>query len=429
MDRRIRNFDALASTPPRKDALAIAEAGYEAIDVGAAFARTVRLEGDELIVAGTAHPVSGRRIFFVGVGKCAIAGAEAAERVLGARLAGGIALDVRGLADGRLKRIDAFVGTHPKPTQENVDATHRILSLLEQLEERDLVILLVSGGGSVLLCSPEEPFTCTDEGVLFDALTDKGATIEELNTVRKHLSKARGGWLAKAALPAEVIALIVSDVPGNDPEFIASGPTVKDTTSVADAEAVLAKYGVPLPPGGFIETPKDEADFARTTNVLFLSNKDALAAMAAEASARGYAARVVTDTLRGEARAVASQIVEELHGAPPKTALLYAGETTVTLGDHPGRGGRNQELALATLGNVRDGELVLPFSSDGRDATDHAGAIADSETRAHARARNADAAAALTAHSSYDFFEATGDALLTGLLESNVSDLIIAIKS
>ncbi len=430
MDRRIHNFDALASTPLRTDALAIAEAGYRAVDIGTAFARKVRVDGDELVVDGAPRILlDSRRVHFVGVGKCAIAGAEAAERLFGDRIESGIALDVRGLADGRLGTIEAFVGTHPKPTQENVDATHRIITLLEGLTADDLVIMLVSGGGSVLLCSPEAPFTCADEGMLFDALTDRGATIEELNTVRKHLSKARGGWLAKAAQPAEVVALIVSDVPGNDLEFVASGPTVKDTTSVEDAQAVLEKYGIPAPPSGFIETPKDDADFARVSNVLFLSNRDALDAMKTEAAARGLTARVVTDTMHGEARAVAGQVAEALHDAPPKSALLYGGETTVSLGEHPGKGGRNQELALAALAELHDGELVLPFSSDGKDATEHAGAIADAETRAHARARNADASTALAAHSSYDFFKASGDALVTGLLESNVSDLVIALKN
>lgn len=426
---RIRNADALGSTPLRQDALAIAEAGYAAVDVGSAFTKKVRLEGDELVVEDVRRPLDGRRVHFIGVGKCAIAAAEAAERLLGDRLASGIALDVRGLADGRLGKIEAFVGTHPKPTQENVDATHRILTLLENLGEDDTALVLVSGGGSVLLCSPQEPMTCLDEGFIFDALTDKGASIEELNTVRKHLSKARGGWLAKVAVPAEVIALIISDVPGNDIEFIASGPTVLDCTTVADAEAVLEKYGIPLPPGGFIETPKDSADFAHVTNVLFLSNQDALKAMEAEASARGFAPRVVSDRMQGEARVVAQDVVRALHDVPAKSALLYGGETTVTLGPNPGKGGRNQELALAALGDIREGELVLPFSSDGKDATEHAGAIADETTAAHAKERGADAVAALARHASFDFFEKTGDALLTGLLESNVSDLVVAIKS
>ncbi|OYV26725.1 MAG: hypothetical protein B7W98_02970, partial [Parcubacteria group bacterium 20-58-5] len=194
-------------------------------------------------------------------------------------------------------------------------------------------------------------------------------------------------------------------------------------------EAVLAKYAVSLPEGSLIETPKDDADFARVENVLFLTNRDALDAMKEEARARGYAPRIMTDTMHGEARAVAGEICAALRAAPPSSALLYGGETTVSLGAHAGRGGRNQELALASLARLTDDELVLAFASDGKYATPHAGALADAETRAHARAKNVDADAALSAHASYDFFAATGDALQTGLLESNVSDLVIALKT
>lgn len=429
MAHRIRNFDTLAENDLRADALAIAEAGYAAIDTGEAVAHKLRIEDDTLTIGDVSYPLSGRRVYFVGVGKCAFAAAAAIEKLFGDRLAGGVALDVSPLAEGALAKIEAHVGTHPLPSDTNVQAAKRIVEFLSNRTPQDLVLMLISGGGSALLCLHDAPMTCIDERELFEALTAKGAPIQDLNTVRKHTSLARGGALAQAAYPAEVIALIVSDVPGNDLASIASGPTVLDASTVADAQAVLARYGVAAPAGiGFIETPKEQKYFERVANVLFLTNRDALSAMREEAARRGYAAEIKDDRLAGEAHDLGRAIAEELHSASAKTALLYAGESTVTLGAHNGKGGRNQEMALAALADLRDDELLLPFASDGRDNTDCAGAIADSVTRAHARAQNLSAQEFLDQHRAFDFFTTADDALMTGYTGSNVSDLIIAIK-
>jgi glycerate-2-kinase len=271
--------------------------------------------------------------------------------------------------------------------------------------------------------------TCEDESGLFNGLTARGAPIQDLNTVRKHISRARGGALAAAAYPAEVVSLIVSDVPGNDLAAIASGPTVLDASTVADAQAVLAKYGITDAANvELMETPKEPKYFERVTNMLFLSNQDALTAMLGEAVQRGYAASIADDRFTGEARELGRTIVEKLHASPGNMALLYAGESTVTLGEHHGEGGRNQELALSVLEHIRNGELILAFASDGRDNTAHAGAIADEITSAHAREKNLSAEEYLDAHRSYDFFTTAGDALMTGYTGSNVSDLIVALK-
>ena len=433
MTHVIRNLDALAENALREDALALAEAGYAAINVGDALARALRIEGEELVVstggAKTRRPLRGLRVFFVGIGKCALVAAGAAEQIFGDRLYGGIALDVANPSAITLKKIELALGTHPLPSEENVSATARIMRLLGSCGEGDLVIMLVSGGGSTLIAAPEAPMTVADERKLFELLTDAGATIEELNTVRKHTSLARGGGLAKAAFPAEVISLIVSDVPGNDIEFISSGPTVRDGTTVADARAVLARYAVPDSGLTLIETPKEGKYFDRVTNALLLSNDDALAAMREEAARRGYAARIVNDRVSGEAREVGRGLVELLHEAAPYSALLYAGETTVALGKTHGNGGRNQELALGALGEIRPGELLLALASDGRDNTDHAGAIADTLTKSHADSHGLDAREYVAQHRSYDFFTTTGDALETGYTGSNVSDIIITIKN
>ena len=273
--------------------------------------------------------------------------------------------------------------------------------------------------------------TPADESALFKELTAHGATIQDINTVRKHISSARGGGLARAAYPAEILSLIVSDVPGNDIAFISSGPTVQDSSTITDAKEVLARYNITISNITFIETPKEEKYFERVTNLLFLTSKDALDAMKDEAAKRGYETEIVDDHFSGEAREVGRAVVEKLHDASQKTALLYAGESTVTLREvrPPSQaGGRNQEIALASLETILDDEIILPFASDGHDNTDYAGAIGDSISRAHASEHNLSIAEYIVAHRSYEFFSITGDALSTGYTGSNISDLIIALK-
>lgn len=427
MPHRIENFDALATSALRRDALVIAEAGYAAADVGNALRRTIAVEEGLLRVNVGAFPLPETGVYFVGVGKCAFAAAPAIESIFGEHLRSGIALDVSEAPKG-LAKIETLVGTHPLPSETNRAATKRIMEFLAGKTENDLVVMLISGGGSTLLCQPDAPMTCEDESALWSGLTAKGATIQEINTVRKHTSRARGGWLAALAFPSNIIALVVSDVPGNGIESISSGPTTLDSSTIAEAKAVLERYGMSADRVALIETPKESKYFERTSNVLFLSNADLLSAMKQKAGELGYAAEIVSDRFSGESRDVGRSVSEKLRAAPPKTALLYAGESTVTLGEHNGAGGRNQELALSALADVSDDELILPFTSDGRDNTDHAGALCDSVTRAHADSLGLSAGEYLATHRTYDFFESTGDALLTGYTGTNVSDLIIAIK-
>ena len=429
MEHVIRNFKTLAENDLRQDALAIAEAGYIAIDTASALERKLRVTGDELHIGEKTFSLTGRRIFFVGIGKCAFAGARAIEKILGERLAGGVALDIASNTETPSAKVEALTGTHPLPNGTNVQSSKRIIEFLSDLREDDLVIMLISGGGSTLLCLPDAPMTYLDESTLFHELTAHGASIQDINIVRKHISRARGGALAKAAYPAEVVTLIFSDVQRNDVHTISSGPTVLDTSTVADAQAILSKYNV-IPPANttFIETPKEANYFERVTNMLFLTNQDALLAMQNEAKRRGYATETVDDRFTGEARDVGHAVLEKLHTSPTNTALFYAGESTVTTAASRGKGGRNQEMALAALERIRDGELILSFASDGHDNTEHAGAIADTMSREHARAQNLSIGEYLDAHRSYDFFKTTGDALITGYTESNVSDLIVALK-
>jgi glycerate-2-kinase len=281
-----------------------------------------------------------------------------------------------------------------------------------------------------LLYLPEDKGS-KEELPIMKTLMDVGATIQEINTIRKHMSLARGGYLAKYAYPARGVALIFSDVPTDNLNFIASGPTIKDQTTVKEAEEVLDKYKVLKTCGiekcGLIETPKEDKYFVNMRNILIASNSTALEAMRVEAEKLGYATEVRTNRLAGEARDVAKMLLDNLKTAPHKTVYLYGGETTVTV-KHDGKGGRNLELALSALRTVQEGQMVLPFDSDGHDNTDYAGAICDTIAGKKAQDLNIDLEQYLSENRSYEFWGKIGDYLMTGETGSNVSDLIITIN-
>ena len=413
--QKIQKLIGLATTPLRKAALEIAEAGLWAIDT-----RKVVEEG----MAKLNLPLdSSERLFVVGIGKCATQGVLALEKVLGAKITDGLVLDIQ---EGQFQKVRFLQGDHPFSTERDREATKEIIAFLKQMTENDIVLFLISGGGSALLCQPEK-HTCKHEEEIIKHLFAKGATIQELNIVRKHLSLARGGNLAQYAYPARVISLIFSDVPGNDVGVVSSGPTVFDKSTRDDAKEVLEKYGVGQYEKFLIETPKDKKYFEKVQNILFVSNRTALDAMAQRAKELGLEPHIKTAELTGEARDVAKELVEELHKAPSKSVLLYGGETTVMV-KKAGKGGRNLELALSALKFVQDDELLLSLASDGRDNTECAGAIADFLGQEHAAKQHLNVEEYLEENKSFSFFEKTGDYVVTGNTGSNVSDLIIAIK-
>lgn len=422
----IKNHKELATTPLRKNALEIIEAGLEAINTSAAIRKNVRIEGRKLIVKDKEFPLEKfERIFVVGIGKCAFEAGETLESVLGDSLTGGIVLDVY---KGSLHKIKSFAGTHPYMSEVNIDVTKEIITLLNGLTEKDLVLFVISGGGSALLCQPNN-FTCQDETAIVDCLVKSGVPIQELNTVRKHLSLARGGYLAQYAYPAKVVSLIFSDVPGNNLEFIASGPTIQDSTSIGDAEKILKKYNIFETCGNsitLIETPKDPKFFENVANILLVSNSDALNAMKEKAKGLGYNPQIKTSEFSGEARELGPKIISELSTSQLKTILLYGGESTVTV-KHSGKGGRNQELALSAIAAIRSGQLLASVATDGRDNTDFAGAVCDENTKITSEKKKLNPQKFLDENRSYEFWEKTGDYLMTGITGSNVSDIIIAI--
>ncbi len=428
----IKNLDSLSVTPLRRDALAIVSAGYDAINTRTVLRETVILTENTLTISGKIYPLSPQqKIWVVGAGKCAIESAAALEDILDNRLAGGVVVDVSdSIKCLPLKKIECLIGTHPEPSQKNEQATKRIVDVLSSLTKDDIVIEIVSGGGSTLLCLPNKAMTCADEAEAFKELTDAGATITEMNTLRKHISTARGGWLAKTAYPAQLIGLIFSDVPGNDMSVISSDPTVKDLTTVTDAERIIDKYKLhAFSKEALIETPKEDAYFASVQNVLLVTNERALTKMKCVAEDLGYTARIVTDRYSGEAVDIAKEVQDELTKAPRGNVFLYGGESTVTLGEHAGKGGRNLEMALAGLSTIGDDEIIIPFSTDGRDNTDFAGGICDKITKEYAIQNRLPIESYLREHRSYDFFTKTGGALITGNTGANVSDIIIGITA
>ncbi|MGC9031687.1 MAG: glycerate kinase type-2 family protein [Minisyncoccia bacterium] len=428
--KKIKNFEKLAQNKLRSDALLIAEAGLEAIDTSNIVSKFIQLENNILTINHHQFNILNfNKIVVCAIGKCALEGAKALENILGDFITDGIALYV-GEKNIELKKIEKIRGTHPYPSEINVNASKKIIKKLSNLTEKDLVIFLISGGGSTLLCLPtKSDFSLETE--IFKILTRQGANILELNTLRKHISLVRGGFLAKYIYPAKAISLIFSDVLNNNLSFISSGPTVKDETTIEDAKKIIEKYQLQnflnLSEIELIETPKEDFYFENILNILAVSNEDALKAMENKAKELQYNVKIIDKNISGEAREVGIKILNDLRTEPNNTVLLYGGETTVTVKGH-GRGGRNLELALACAFNILENEIVVPFDSDGKDNGDFAGAIADLITKNLVLENIAEAKIYFENNDEYPLFEKIGNYLLTGDTGSNVSDLIIAIK-
>jgi len=430
------NYHTVALTPLRKQALLIADAGLEAIATERAVAAHFQYdEGSKVLkIRGQKFDTAGyKRVIVVGFGKAALQAATAIQKILGERISCGFVIDVVKGSDENIAAVGSSnivcrVGTHPYPTVVNVSATKELVAMLEQSSADDLVICVISGGGSSLLCYPSD-ISCDDERGIINSLTESGASIQELNTVRKHISKVKGGNLAKICYPATVISLIFSDVPGDELGMVASGPTVKDETTLRDAAAVLQKYNVldrcKLPSCELVETPKEDKYFENVHNVLFVSSADALAAMQKKADDLGFGVTVWNRAFQGEAAVLGPEITAALR---PGTCLLGAGESTVSLGAGHGEGGRNQEMALAALARIKDNQILLAVASDGRDYTEAAGAIADAEVLQQAQKLGLDPEQYLARHDSFNFFCEVNGLLQTGDTGSNISDFFVGLS-
>lgn len=383
------------------------------------------------------------------MGKAAFTMASAAEAVLGDAIADGIAVGVS--APLPLSRVRAHVAGHPIPDERGLAAAEQIERMADALGRDDVLVVLVSGGASALLPAPPPSVPLAEKAALTSALLRAGATIQELNTVRKHLSRLKGGGLARRASPARVIALVLSDVVGDDLATIASGPVTPDPTTYGDALAVLEDRGVrDVSPratrhledgarGAVPETPKPgAAEFRRVRSVVIGSTRLSVDAAAREARRSGLRPLVLTTTLQGEAREIGPALVSVLRecierGRParPPVCLLAGGETTVTVrGD--GHGGRNQEIAVAAVASLARcpvPALIASLATDGIDGhSDAAGGIADTRSLGRARALGlAPPAAFLAASDSSAFLAPLGDLIITGPTGTNVVDLTVLL--
>ena len=352
---------------------------------------------------------------------------QAVERLLG-KLVSGVWINVADGSNVRLRRAHLHPSGHPVPDQRGLEGARHIAEIARESGPRDLLICVISGGASALMPLPAPGVTLAKKRAITRRLLASGATIHEINTVRKHLSAIKGGHLAALAAPATVIALILSDVIGDDLTVIGSGPTVLDPTTVADAAAVLKRYRIPIPK--LAETPKHRV---AAQNVIVGSNRQSIDAAAKKARELGYRPIVFSTTIDGETRDIArmhAAIVREMIAEGGRNVcFLSGGETTVTL-HGKGLGGRNQEFVLASSIALESAPNVTIFSAgtDGIDGpTDAAGAVADAATLRRAAVLHLDARQFLAANDSYHVFEKTGGLIKTGPTGTNVMDVRILL--
>lgn len=431
----------------REDALACIHAAIAAVEPEALVRGFLEGHREMLEVEGTIH--------LAGIGKAGAAMARGAAGVVGENLAGGALIVPAGEEEGAPAGVDVFGGGHPVPNEEGVCGAERILALAEALGEDDLLLCVISGGGSALMTLPPRGVSLEDLRRTTQLLLEAGATIDELNAIRKHLDRLKGGRLARAAAPARVLALILSDVVGDPLDVIASGPVSPDPTIYRDALGVLDRFRlrekVPAPVREHLERgehgeepespgPGDPV-FGRVRAEIVGNNVLAAKAARAEAERRGYAAEILTTTFTGEAREVGRDLAEAAvralrAGGPlePPACLIAAGETTVTV-TGKGKGGRNQEVALSAAIALHelleeeeaDRVLVASFGTDGIDGpTDAAGALATGTTLRRAAARGQDAQTALADNDAYPYFQTLEDLIHTGPTGTNVMDLVLA---
>ncbi len=439
-------------TQRREDALDIFRAGLQAADPRRCISRTLVLEGDHLRLVDADFSLRQfSKILVVGAGKATPAMAAAVEEILGDHITTG-AINTKYDHGLPLSRISTTECDHPLPDQVGVAGTERMVSLLQETDEETLVLCLFSGGGSALMPAPIEGISLAEKQETTQMLLACGASINEINAIRKHLSRTKGGHLARLAFPAQVVSLMLSDVIGDPLDTIASGPTHPDSTRFADCLDILEGYqlGQQLPTavyqhlqagaqGRLPETPKvGDPCFERVQTRVIGNNALAIAAAQQIARDHGYHTLVLSSRIEGETRevaavhtAIAQEILTSGQPIPTPACIISGGETTVTLRGQ-GKGGRNQEFALAAALRLQswDHITLLSGGTDGTDGpTDAAGALADGTTVERGHKVGLSAAEHLEQNNSYPFFKALDDLIITGPTNTNVMDLQIVLIS
>ncbi len=431
----------------RRDIRDIFNAGLRAADPNHAMMTHVSVEGETLLTKGAGqYPLERyRRIFVFGAGKAASPMAAALEDLLGDRIDKGLVITKYGHGQP-LRSISVIEAGHPVPDKAGLAGAERRISLLGETAEDDLVIFLLSGGGSALLPLPRRGISLAEKQETTQALLECGATIHEINALRKHISGIKGGNLAGAAFPSTIITFILSDVIGDDLDVIASGPTVPDRSTFADCVHIMKKYDLSdkIPAsvvayleegksGAHPETPKPgDLVFRKTETLIIGSSSRSMKAARDAAVEKGYHTLFLSSFIEGETRdvakvhtAIVKEIIHSGNPLPKPACIVSGGETTVTIRGK-GRGGRNIEFVLAAAMEIEgiEGVVILSGGTDGTDGpTDAAGAIADGETLQKARERGLSAAECLKDNDSYRFFKGIDDLLITGPTMTNVMDI------
>lgn len=448
----IQDTHSFQGNPWRGAVSRVLNAALNAVDPAEAVSRFVKRNGDALSINGQTYDLNDyEHIYVVGAGKAGTPMANRIATILGSNLTEGIIIVKEGYTSGskntELAKISVLEAGHPIPDERGVQATEQIVRFLQKTTQDDLIICLISGGGSALTPALVDGITLDDLKALTSLLLASGANIIEINTLRKHLNRIKGGQLARLASPAKLVALILSDVVGNPLEVIASGPTVPDGTTYHDATEVLERYDLmeQAPEsvvahlrkglrGEIAETPKPgDPLFKNLQNVIIGSNLQAAEEALSQAHKEGFNALLLSTYLEGEARQVGrvlAGILRQVHhtGHPQSrpTCIIAGGETTVTLhGD--GLGGRNQELALSTVNDLAGipDIAMITLATDGSDGpTDAAGAVVTGETLERAQEVDLNPDDYLARNDAYTFFETLGDLIKTGPTNTNVNDLV-----
>ncbi len=434
----------------RTDARTIFYSGVKAADPENAVQRSVKVTGSKLEIQDKVYDLARYDgVYVIGAGKAAAAMAQAVEARLGPWLKGGI-VNVKYGHGIALKRIKVHEAGHPVPDDAGIRGVDRMIKLLRGTGEKDLVLFLVSGGGSALLPCPAEGLTLEDKQKVTELLLGCGATIHEINAVRKHLSLIKGGQMARLAHPSTLISLILSDVIGDDIDCIASGPTAPDKSTFSDCIRIIENHGIrhrmPLAVmallargkrGELEETLKEnDAVFSKTHNVIIGNNFLALDSARQRSDELGYHSLILSSSFQGDTKdaakvhaALAKEILTMNHPVPRPACVISGGETTVVIKGN-GLGGRNQEFALAAAIDIDGLEpvVILSGGTDGTDGpTDAAGALADGRTLARAGETGMTANTYLDRNDSYHFFQTLDDLLVTGPTHTNVMDLRLVL--
>jgi len=435
----ITNFFDLATNSLREKALKIINAGYEAINISKVTKERIFLEGNKLKILDKEYNLKDyKRIYLTAFGKGSSDFAFSVAKILGGHLTGGIVLDVRkpniSVWETIPEELNFYEGTHPLPSLKNVEAVKKIVKMLNGLRRDDLVLTLITGGGSSLLCGSEEELQ--ESIMVTKMLTKSGAPINELNTVRKHLSEVKGGKLAEIVYPAKMISIIACDVCAGketmDLSMVASGPTIKDKTSIEDAKEIILKYGLNPLNFNLRETPKDEMIFERTENILFVSNEDALMGMVKKSLKLRLKPKIFSLNIEGEAKDSLKEMIDSVN---PGEVLIAGGETTVTINGEGGKGGRNQEVVLGALKYLEENKdfddslLVSSIASDGRDNGEAGGAIGDLKILQKGEVANLNFKKYLKDHDEFNFFKETGGLVYAEPNSFNVADFMLVLKS